>query len=503
MPSINDITVEFIPVNFNIPAVLKTKTVTENGVYDAQADGADGFSSVTVVVPDRELIINPLSVDPAAEAQTIEVPHGVDGYGPVIVNAPTADVDPNIKSENIKEGVSILGVSGSVIELNGETQDVSITNKNGNTFTPSNGKNAIISINVTPTNLDRTIDPSTSQQTFGVSSGYSGNGTITVNAVTSSIDANIQPGNIKENVTILGTTGTLYVPQYYLEKRNLDVWAGGYCTYMTKVIDLTGITKIGQYGLACAYAHGYYGSDSFPQQDYHYGNPPYYPDFSNITAVAECGLYKAFYSCSTAGNVSFPGITSINAGNQGSHFEDAFCQSGITSFAMDNLTTLSGDRLFYRCFSSSKIESVSFDKLESITFGGNVFGYAFQYCTRLTSVNFRSLKIVNGTECLSYAFSNCTGLTSVTFDSLDDIKTPSPMRRTFERCTSLQTLSFPALKTTSFNTYTNVMYDVLFGVTGCTVHFPSNMADTMAVQGASNGFGGTNTVILYDLPATE
>ena len=47
--------------------------------------------------------------------------------------------------------------------------------------------------------------PSTSQQT--IPAGYSTGGTI--NAVDSNIDSNIQPGNIKKDISILGVTGTL------------------------------------------------------------------------------------------------------------------------------------------------------------------------------------------------------------------------------------------------------------------------------------------------------
>lgn len=48
-----DIKAEFIPVNFNKPATLTTKTITSNGYYEASADNADGYSSVTVVVPEK------------------------------------------------------------------------------------------------------------------------------------------------------------------------------------------------------------------------------------------------------------------------------------------------------------------------------------------------------------------------------------------------------------------------------------------------------------------
>ena len=154
-------------------------------------------------------VIEPLSVTPTTSSQTITVPSGTDRYSPINVAAVTADIDSDIKAINIKSGVSILGVSGTVTELNGETRTETLTSSAGNTFTPTSGKNAITSITVTPNNQNRNVTPSTSEQTLNVNSGYSGNGTISVSAVTSSIDANIQAGNIKKDVTILGITGTL------------------------------------------------------------------------------------------------------------------------------------------------------------------------------------------------------------------------------------------------------------------------------------------------------
>ena len=63
------------------------------------------------------------------------------------------------------------------------------------------------SVTVEPYTLDtKTVDPSTSEQT--VTSSADGLSSVTVNAVTSSIDSNIQADNIKKDVTILGVTGT-------------------------------------------------------------------------------------------------------------------------------------------------------------------------------------------------------------------------------------------------------------------------------------------------------
>jgi hypothetical protein len=97
---------------------------------------------------------------------------------------------------------------GTITELKGETRSVQITSTSGNTFTPTSGKNGITSIKVTPKNYARTISPTTSKQTFNVPSNYSGHGQVKVNAVTSAIDSDIQAGNIKQGVNILGVIGT-------------------------------------------------------------------------------------------------------------------------------------------------------------------------------------------------------------------------------------------------------------------------------------------------------
>ena len=60
-----------------------------------------------------------------------------------------------------------------------------------------------------PTYQSKTVNPSTSQQVVNPDSNYNGLSSVTVNAVTSAIDNNIQAGNIKKDVSILGVTGTL------------------------------------------------------------------------------------------------------------------------------------------------------------------------------------------------------------------------------------------------------------------------------------------------------
>lgn len=58
-------------------------------------------------------VISPLSVTPSTTSQTITASSGTDGYSPISVSAVTSDIDSNITAGNIRDGVTILGVTGT------------------------------------------------------------------------------------------------------------------------------------------------------------------------------------------------------------------------------------------------------------------------------------------------------------------------------------------------------------------------------------------------------
>ena len=151
---------------------LEEKTIIENGEY-TPSSGYDGFSKVIVNIPSSGTVINNQnkSVIPSAIEQQITADSGYTGLGTVTVSG-----DSDLVSENIKSGVNIFGVVGNVVESN---------------------------------NTTTTIIPTTSLQMITPDSPYNGFSSVTVDAVTNSIDKNIVAGNIKKDVTILGVTGTL------------------------------------------------------------------------------------------------------------------------------------------------------------------------------------------------------------------------------------------------------------------------------------------------------
>ncbi len=157
---------------------------TENGEYTLTPKG-DGFSKVDITV----------NVD-------TETPYN-EGYAA----GETAGIATG-KAEGIAEQKAKL-TSGTFVS-------------NG-TYTREDGYNEVtVNVPSDVNNQDKTVDPLLKQFTITADNGYSGLGQVTINAVTSAIDSNIQPENIVDGVTILGVTG-----EYTPNTTNIDITENG------------------------------------------------------------------------------------------------------------------------------------------------------------------------------------------------------------------------------------------------------------------------------------
>lgn len=170
---------QVITPNSSYNALSKVTIAAVDNTIDSNIKSSNIKSGVTIlgvegnVEPDKP--DQTKTVDPSTSSQTVTPDIGYE-LSSVTVNPVTSSIDSNIAASNIKQGVSILGVDGTVEELNGQT---------------------------------KTVSPSTSSQTITPDSNYNALTEVTVNAVTSSIDNNIQAGNIKQGTTILGVTGSV------------------------------------------------------------------------------------------------------------------------------------------------------------------------------------------------------------------------------------------------------------------------------------------------------
>ena len=169
-----------------------TKTITENGTYDVTT-----YASASVDVATSEPTIASLTITPSTTAQTYTAPTGTDGYSPISVGAVTSSIDKNITAGNIKSGVSILCVSGTVTELVGATTTITT---NG-TYTPTGGANGFTSVSVN-------VESTTPTGTYTITS----NGTYDVTDYATA-DVSVSGGGGGQTVM----RGDWVVPQEYVE----------------------------------------------------------------------------------------------------------------------------------------------------------------------------------------------------------------------------------------------------------------------------------------------
>lgn len=73
----------FVSAVQNIPtgggSTLIAKNISANGTYNASSDSADGYSSVTVAVPNR-LVVGTFKGETAGAAMTVNIPYMGNGY---------------------------------------------------------------------------------------------------------------------------------------------------------------------------------------------------------------------------------------------------------------------------------------------------------------------------------------------------------------------------------------------------------------------------------------
>lgn len=484
IPSSN-LTAQFIPVNFNAPPVLASKTITANGLYEASADNATGYSSVTVAVPDRPTHNGELNVTPTTEAQTIDVPSYLDGYGPVNVAAVTSTIDSNIQPSNIKEGVSILGVSGSVVESNETT------------------------LNVTPT---------TSAQTLSPTSPYTGFDEVNVSAVTSSIDVNIQPENIVQGVSILGTEGSVYVPTKYIEFAK----SGTQLYRVAKQIDLTGVESLADYAL-----YGVYTKCSFPANTvvdmrpvtsinkyscaYCFsGASAQKLDFSSVTYV---GFYGCFCMCihesfraTNIKEIDFSGLERAGYEYTAQQFV-SFCQGckGLEYVNFGSLKVVgcstrgSNSQCFSNAFQKSELQRINLGKLE-VAQGNNAFNYCFDQCKKLEALDLSSLVYINGDNAMHHLCAQCVVMSSPLLTSLKVVTGTNALVYAFSQ-TNITEIRFPAFREATSSAFVLMLSQV----PDVTLHFPANtqnIVTNLTGYSATTPFGATSGTVLFDLPSS-
>lgn len=184
------------------PYVLDNKTVDSSTVTQIITSDEDGLQSVTI----NPYVLESKTVNPSWVDQTITPSANKDGLSSVKVNKVTSDIDPNIAPNNIKLGVSILGVTGQYDPISGiTTQTVNVDSSTNAQKITATTADYLAEVNIAPYVLDsKTVDASTNDQV--VTSDVDGLSSVTVNK------AKLQTKNINNytnETTDISKTGKL------------------------------------------------------------------------------------------------------------------------------------------------------------------------------------------------------------------------------------------------------------------------------------------------------
>lgn len=306
----------------------------------------------------EEIVLQEKTVTPSTSQQNVTADTGYNGLSKVVVSAVTSSIDSDIKASNIKKGVNILGVTGTMEEY------------------------------VEPTLQSKSATPKTTAQTITPDSSYDGLSRVSISAVTSSIDSNIKGTNIKKGISILGVAGSLEegitptgtlpitengtydVTNYESAKVNVASSGGDeqlLALINRSITDLSNeeITKVGTYA--------FYNCTSLTSIN-----------IPNATTIDSA----AFRGCTKLSTINIPKVTSIGT--------NAFMNcSSIKSMSLSVVPTINTS-LFYGCTS---LESVNFPDATSVK------NDAFRSCTKLKTVDLAKVTSIN-----AQAFKDCSAL---------------------------------------------------------------------------------------------
>ena len=148
------------------------------------------------------------NVHPSIERQEILPGEGYNCISKVIAHPVTNEIDANIIASNIKEGIDILGITGTYSGEAINLQEKAVQPMdNIQSITADDGYDALSTVTVqVPEMEDIEVDPSIEEYSVSKKPNKYIR-SVTVNPVSSDIDKNIRAENIRKNMSILGVVG--------------------------------------------------------------------------------------------------------------------------------------------------------------------------------------------------------------------------------------------------------------------------------------------------------
>ena len=356
-----------------------------------------------------------------------------------VVEAVTSAIDANIRPENITEGVEILGVSGTAVVPSGKIgADFYVApGTSGYSYGYNVRDYEWFTVTVSgPRISNLNIVPSTVSQSISAAEGYcyvSG----TVAAVTSAIDANIHPANIRSGVSILGVTGTYGEGGGIIPSGTLSITSNG--VYNVEVYasvdvsmesspykyltgDITGLSSLGWDAQSIGYANDnidFYSTDAscyaVTQDDIDMAQSL---DENNITGNTEVRYAPMFTAEKTDWGQEFQGCTNLIT-------IPKYNTSGVQYFGPVSHSGYNG--CFAGCSNLKTIPAIDTSAALDM------------YCMFVNCTSLETVPLMDTSNVTNFAgmFRGCRSLKSV---PKFDLSSANVLFNMFYKCTSLKTL---------------------------------------------------------------
>ena len=391
-----------------------------------------GVNGALEPVKGEEIYINP-----STTTQVIIPGNSKNAITKATVAPVTSAIDAKIISSNIKEGVSILGVTGT---YNGgisslQTKTAIPTDKEQQ-VTADEGYDALSNVIIEATPVeDITVEPSMNTRTYTRSDGKFINN-VTVNQVTSEVDPNIQPENIKQNMSILGVVGTYKGEQQnYFGALNTAGTSSspGILKALLSVPEDLVITTGNYMFYSCA------NLQEVPNLDY-----------SNVTEAQY--MFAACSQITETKEVSkFKNLTNAN---YMFHACPALVSADLSNWVAPKLVRC--ENMFHNSYNLAEV------KLDGFTAPIWDMDYMFYSCNKLTKLDFSKANITT-TYYFESAFQGCYNLIEADLSGITSSTGSIVCKRMFYGCKALQKLDIRNIKVsglTSSSNYSDMFFQV-------------------------------------------
>ena len=316
-------------------------------------------------------------VNPSVNEQIINADFGYDGLNNVTINPVTKDIDSDIKPENIKNGIDILGVTGSLEEPKEEEEkSVALDMLSGNQI----------------------IMPTENK---------------VLSKVTIEKPSTLISDNIKNGVNIGGVTGNFIGSKYAPRAISFRDYTGTELDYELANLDTSNIANM---------SYMFYGCTNIANLD-----------LSNFD-TNNCNLMTGlFYNCKNIKNLDLSNFDTSKATRLDYMFY--YCEK-LTSLDLSNFDTSNCTLMydmFERCSNLKTLDLSNFNtsKVERMN-------TMFSWCSSLTSLDLSNFDISNCTTIASM-FSNCANLETIKINSFNTSKVTN-LNSTFNNCMKLDTI---------------------------------------------------------------